>query len=291
MWPNLFSFFVKYPNATPILVKCLSQLAQRLKESDDPDYFVDFEQKGLPSPQELLALFFVKLLVPEKRQQGKYCLNLMLNFCTVLVPQAETLWLEEIPSVQKLLEEGEKDSFIESVCLLLERTMKQIEDDEWNAVLVDALPAQLAAATPDEKSGALLLYGSAINNIGKKDMVGSHLANLILYTNHLQAEESECCAKALAANVSHLDNVIEKIIEHHGMGPKQKRSQGPKTYYNLGLGNETTLFLALRETMVKAMGYTCLKANKAILTSRVDVHVVTFIKSCLPDAKSARQKV
>eukprot|EP01107_Rhizomastix_libera_P012211 TRINITY_DN3023_c1_g1_i1.p1 TRINITY_DN3023_c1_g1~~TRINITY_DN3023_c1_g1_i1.p1 ORF type:complete len:1740 (-),score=488.09 TRINITY_DN3023_c1_g1_i1:24-5243(-) len=305
LWPYLFELLIspKYTAAVAIICRCLSFVANKKRESQDPDYYIDFEKNiNLPKPQQILAKLLFYSLQPHRRGNvGKNIVELLKAIGSAIVPTASDMWDEKLPKIISFLSDhpascaefGPKSRVWEEMMFeFLDETLKLIDDDEWLCVFGNAITAECDSVKDGLlRRGGLKLLGVALQRVNKKDYIREKVDYMMNFTNHVNEEEREGFNFGLSyAGSTHLDIVLEKITEHYNAPAKNKKQLPPTCYWNCGVANEATLVSSFKNSLILSFGQVSWNANIELISSRIEIQIVPLVKAFMLQSKSPQQK-
>jgi len=187
LWPFLFEFLVspQYTEAVPILCKCLAHLATTKRESNAPDYIIDFSREvNIPKPPQMLVRLMVMLNEPLGRGDiGTKILNCLQSIGPIIHPRVAPMWDSAMPKLCSYIENNANSetwdgSTWEDLTLrLLSETIKIVDDEEWTQCLGEELSQQLEfyRTTPNLKKAALKQMGLILQKMNRKEFIKNKL--------------------------------------------------------------------------------------------------------------------
>jgi hypothetical protein len=326
LWPYLFESLVKpeLAGALGVVCKCIAYIAHTKRESEAPDFIVDFDRAvNLPKPPALLARLLVAIARPHGRNAlGAHVLHLLRAAGPLLHPAACDMWDAAAPRLLQYLaaqQQGggfQQARWEELVLRLLEKTLTIADDDAWAMELGDQYVAQLplynAPADADLKKVALKHVGVVLQKLQHREFIRAKLDAMIINTNHKNDTERQGCAQGFGyAAATHLDMVVDYLVNVDAAPDKAElAAAGGAGSSGSGAGNFLSgLFakkpaapapgeaasgkLALaaagehgKATIVLCYGYVCAYGPPSQVTARVDVHIVASMTPHMANAKS-----
>ncbi|EGG22616.1 hypothetical protein DFA_04746 [Cavenderia fasciculata] len=295
LWPYLFEAVTPadYTGAVPVVAKCITYIAANKRETDAPDYFIDFDKEvNLPKPTAIIARLFVLLSTPHRRNQiGVRVLELMRNIGPILHPSICDMWDVTLPKLIHFLEEHpdssetwNKTQWEELVLRLLSETIKNAADDEWTVHLGNAYADQIEHYKRDPilKRSLYKQLGLLMQKCSHKEFVRSKIEIMFNSVDYTNALENEGCAIGLGYTAaSHFDIVLEKIsmFIKNNMVKKSgffSKKGGPK---------------GIKNCVLQSLAYCATYAQPALLSSRVEVHMINPIKPSIALLKKPAKKI
>eukprot|EP00004_Rigifila_ramosa_P005673 TRINITY_DN1633_c0_g1_i5.p1 TRINITY_DN1633_c0_g1~~TRINITY_DN1633_c0_g1_i5.p1 ORF type:complete len:1396 (+),score=325.85 TRINITY_DN1633_c0_g1_i5:37-4224(+) len=297
LWPYLLETLVPEPftHAFSIVCKCIAHIAAQKKKDQSPDYLIDFDKHvNIPKPAAIVARLVVMLCDPlQQPQLGVRVLDTMLGMADILHPALSDLWEAKIPKLKAYLEknsgsaEWDQTVWEDVVVRLLSETIDIVCDDEWNAGLGENIAKQIGlyANHLPLRRQAFRLIGLCMQKSTNKQFIRHHLDFLFTNVNHNRDSDRQGCAEAFGlAAVRHLDMVLDRLTT------AIKTDLVPKNtgFFGFGADKGPEEIDAMRATILHCYGYVSKSAEPALLTSRMEIHILANILAMVPEAKSPR---
>eukprot|EP00012_Vannella_robusta_P000552 CAMPEP_0206186026 /NCGR_PEP_ID=MMETSP0166-20121206/2167_1 /ASSEMBLY_ACC=CAM_ASM_000260 /TAXON_ID=95228 /ORGANISM="Vannella robusta, Strain DIVA3 518/3/11/1/6" /LENGTH=1620 /DNA_ID=CAMNT_0053601351 /DNA_START=1 /DNA_END=4863 /DNA_ORIENTATION=- len=279
LWPFLFEFLVspKYTEALHVICRCLAHVAAKKRQSNAPDYMIDFDiEVNIPKPTEIIVRLFVMLNEPLRRGQlGIRILQCLQAIGPVLNPLVSDMWDNAMPKLAHYINENadseswDSSTWEDLTLRLLSETIKLVGDEEWTQVLGDKLCEQLEfyKGQPNMKKCALKHTGLILQRISRREYIKDKLDFIFNTIDHSDPLERQGCAQAYGfCSASQLDIVLDKIKSLAEAG--SKKSGG---FFSFGSSkadtkNKNTIFLCL--------GYVAAYASPKLVVARLDSHII-----------------
>eukprot|EP00026_Physarum_polycephalum_P000352 Phypoly_transcript_00352.p1 GENE.Phypoly_transcript_00352~~Phypoly_transcript_00352.p1 ORF type:complete len:1660 (+),score=332.46 Phypoly_transcript_00352:97-5076(+) len=305
LWPFLFEALVPpdFVGALAVVCKCITYIASNKRANEADDYIIDFDRAvNLPKPSAIIARLFVLLNAPSRRgQAGIRILELLKSVGPILHPSLPALWDVTLPKMIQYLEDNnepdkwKQDQWEELVLRLLSESIKITNDDEWNVALGTAMVDQIPYYNkdPELKKSAFKLLGMIMQKSGHKEFIRTKLDVMFASVDHTSSAESEGCAIGFGfCAATHLDIVLEKL---QVVAKQHMTKKGGGLFSFGGGGKDKQALMAggkkVKNTILLALGYVTSYAQPNLIASRIDVHVITPIKTYLPGLKSPLKKL
>eukprot|EP00727_Mastigamoeba_balamuthi_P012392 m51a1_g7776 hypothetical protein (1623) ;mRNA; f:168103-173772 len=302
LWPYLIETLVppQYTPATSAVCRSLGAIAARKRQADAPDYYIDFDRLvNLPKPQAIIAKLLVVLNAPLRRpQMGANILACLAAIGPVLHPAICDMWDEKLPKLAAYLDDKSKDEgrwdadeWEELVLRLLGETIRVANDDEWAMALGDALCSQLDYYKGDAplRRAAMKFVGVVLQRTSSKQFIAAKLDLLFAAAVHSDESERLGCAAAFGyCSLTHIDMVLEKLQALLSQADGKKSTSlfsFGKSSASRGEGGDS------KDTVLLAYGHVATYADTTLITSRVEVHVVTVLRPLLASTKAPGHRV
>jgi hypothetical protein len=298
LWPYLLEFVTppEYTLALPTTCKALGKLAEDLREEDDEIYDLDYDvMVNLPKPPELIARLIVLLGHPLEDGLGLHILNLFEHISPNLHDEIVDLWDEVIPKLTAYLEskssdpdEWDQQTWEDLVLKLLSRTLEHINEEDFVADLGKALGAQYSLYSESKHKNILSkCLGAVLRKSTNKAFIDEHLKIIFDSVDHTSQVEREGCARAFGFGASsHLDQVIEKL------GFVARTDMVRKSTGFMGLMKDKTEadVARIKATLMLCYGFVTLYADPKLITSRVEVNILSSINPHFSNIKDTSVK-
>eukprot|EP01127_Copromyxa_protea_P018695 TRINITY_DN5940_c0_g1_i1.p1 TRINITY_DN5940_c0_g1~~TRINITY_DN5940_c0_g1_i1.p1 ORF type:complete len:1700 (-),score=516.03 TRINITY_DN5940_c0_g1_i1:86-4894(-) len=293
LWPYLLEPLTKprFNTSMAVVSKCISQISKVKRASNAPNYLINFDQAvNLPKPQAILARLFVLANLTNRRGSlAAHLLATLQHIGPIIHPNVVSLWDNTIPRLLSFLSsegftsEGNDSKWEGLVRRLLTETLKAINDDNWTMEIGNSIIAQfpLHEGDPEAKKLALKLLGVIVQSVTHKDWIRKTLKTMFDSTNHSDEEEKLGCAQGFGyAAAAHLDTVLEQQ-NSQVRAPEPKKESGGFFGSLFGGGGDSKPKAGPAgnslSTTLLAYGYITAYAKPDIITSRLDMHVITNV--------------
>lgn len=208
----------EYTEACCTLLKCLTSLSQRKKETLQIGSEIGPDIPDLPSPESIFARCITLLLTPLNANRGTYILNFLKNYSPFVHKHLQALWDVQIPQLLRFLEHNidkwKVQLWEDRVLEFLMYTIKEVDELRWTESLAVKLMEQVPLYSENsEEKGFLykclattVCFVQDVNCVKQKiDVIlgSAKLSNMI---------EANACAKAVAiCSRIHLATVLTKL--------------------------------------------------------------------------------
>lgn len=207
-----------YTEACCTLLKCLTNLALRKKESLKIGSEIGPDIQNLPSPESIFARCVTLLSYPLNANRGSYILNFLKNFACYVHKHLQALWDIQIPILLKYLEQNsdnwKQQQWEDRVLEFLTCTIKEVDELRWTESLTSKFMEQVPLYHDNGEEKGFLFKCMAISVCFVQDVncikqkldviLGSARLNNII--------EANACAKAIAiCSRIHLATVLTKL--------------------------------------------------------------------------------
>lgn len=312
LWPQLIDYLLApdYSGGVPSIVKCLSQLAQKKRESSSPDFVIDYSNLvNVSGPQVVFARLIVLASVPFLDGRGSHILTFMQHFAPNINKHLTPLWDQRIPLLLHYLEthsnlsEGATNAFDQAqweewLLALLKDTLDEVDLDEWTSGVATTLSSHLSfyQLIPEDNCSTIekLFLIRCLGRVLRSAKHGHHgqlilinLSSLFLATCHKEDRQRSACAEAYGyCAARHLNIVLEKL-ENLLVGTDQRRRRGGTLFGLLrdGSKSEEELRLATRSTILRCVGESAMYAEAKDLLSKANEMTQKFIMPALQSSE------
>eukprot|EP00055_Hartaetosiga_balthica_P017962 m.125831 g.125831 ORF g.125831 m.125831 type:complete len:1630 (-) comp9433_c5_seq1:159-5048(-) len=286
LWPFLIQFLVPVANvcAVPVLSQSLTFLADKLGESDS--YDIDFETEvNLPSPHAIFSRLLVLITSPLYRKRGVEILRLLEAMSINFHESLEELWNGVIPKLISYLEENSGDEHTwksnhqepweELILKFLNRTLDTINEEAWTLRIGDALFEQYELYTDEyDRSMVSKFLGMVLRKCTKKDFLDLKLVQMFESVDHTNQTQRDGCARGFGyAASTHLDTVLERLQ----FVAKRDMVRKATGFFGMIKDKSEADVARIKATLMLSYGYVTLLAPVNLITSRIEVNILSSI--------------
>eukprot|EP00056_Hartaetosiga_gracilis_P010973 m.164139 g.164139 ORF g.164139 m.164139 type:complete len:1643 (-) comp13422_c0_seq2:1128-6056(-) len=287
LWPFLLQFIVPMENncALPVLCQCLSFLADKLGESDS--YDIDFDTEvNLPSPYAIFARLLVVIATPHYRNRGVLSLRLLQAMSINFHDKVEELWDGVIPKLISHFEtnggsdvelwvQTQRDTWEELLLKFLRKTLDIIDEEAWTLKLGDVLCEHYALYTHEyDRSMVSKFLGIVLRKCTKKDFLDAKLVQMFESVDHTNQLQRDGCARGFGyAAGTHLDTVLERL-QFVAKRDMVRKSTG---FFGMIKDKSEADVARIKATLMLSYGYVTLMAPTNLITSRIEVNILSSI--------------
>lgn len=141
----------EYTEACCTLLKCLTSLAQRKRETLQIGSGFDEEMgpniSDLPKPESIFARCITLLSAPLNANRGTYILNFLKNYAPFINKHLQALWDSQIPQLLRYLEQNSDkwkvQMWEDRVHEFLTYTIKEVDELRWTEALASKFVEQV----------------------------------------------------------------------------------------------------------------------------------------------------
>ena len=296
LWPYLLELFTRseYTEALGIMCKCLSYIAGKMRKEQDSSYLIDFDKHvNLPKPHAILARLLVILNEPLGRsQRGEHIIKCLQAIGPVLHPSISNMWDSALPKLALWLQKNEEnfnsDVWEDLVLRLLSETIKIVNDNEWTVGLGRQYVEQISLYSDSHNLKKCILkhLGLVLQRTTHKQFIQESLSVIFSVTDHKNAQQKLGCAQSFGyCATSHLDSTLENLNERLNSKP-QKKGGFLSNLFN----KDSSGSLDEKNTMYLCYGYVAAYAPVHLITSRIDVHILSPTKDKMIAAISGSEE-
>lgn len=299
LWPYLLEFVtpIQYTHSLPVIMKCLGTLAEELREEDDEVFDIDYEVLvNIPRPQELIARLIVILGHPLERQIGLQILYFFEGISPNLHDDLIDLWDDVIPRLTAYLEKNSKNkdtwdqqAWEDLVLKLLSRSLDAVNEEDWVLALGQYLGRQYELYPGEEKHKNMLskCLGVVLRKSSNKAFITEHLSVIFASVDHTKQVEREGCARAYGFTAySHLDLVLERLAHIAKTDMVVKKSG----FLGMVKDKSDAQIAQIKATLMLCYGFVTLYAKPTLITSRVEVNILSSINPHFANVKDTGVK-
>eukprot|EP00013_Stygamoeba_regulata_P006034 CAMPEP_0177640424 /NCGR_PEP_ID=MMETSP0447-20121125/6535_1 /TAXON_ID=0 /ORGANISM="Stygamoeba regulata, Strain BSH-02190019" /LENGTH=1747 /DNA_ID=CAMNT_0019142493 /DNA_START=242 /DNA_END=5485 /DNA_ORIENTATION=- len=315
LWPFLFESLVpaKYTEALGVVCKSIAYLGNKKREEwnhgTEPTeedgspvpyaYIVDFERAvNLPKPHDIVARLFVMLNDPHHREFGLHMLNALRAIGPIIHPDIAIMWDHALPKLVQFMEAKKGDAWNSQtwedlVLRLLAETIKLVADDEWTMKLGESYSTQidLYRKNSELKRCSLKHLGLILQKLQHKAFINEKLDLMFKCIEpHQDDVQRQGCAQGFGyCAATHLDASLERLQDllRPKMPPaKPKESGGFFSKLFGGSDKPKGPTEDERKTAVLALGYITAYAPAKLITSRIEVSIMSTLNPMLENATS-----
>ncbi|KNC53573.1 uncharacterized protein AMSG_01283 [Thecamonas trahens ATCC 50062] len=301
LWPFLLECIepAKFTIAAASVCKSLSYLADLKRDAEDDDYYIDFDrQVNLPKPQAIIARLLTLLSTPNERGSlGLAILQLLLALSEILHPSIADMWFDLVPKLVKWLKAHRGDDYKQAaweelILRFLSLTIDEVNDDDWTITLGHNLSNQFELYQGEYtgyKRMVHKLLGTVLKKTRHKKFVREQLADMFATLDWADADERTGFAQGYGMAAStHLDSVLEKL-QHLMKNDMVRKSKG---FLGLKKDKSQSDVENIRCSVVLSFGYAATYADKKLIQSRIEVHIINhllpqFVSAKLPSVQEA----
>ena len=309
-WPYLFEVIIpyQYTDALGIVTKCLGHIASYKREQESNDYIIDFDRAvNLPKPHAIIARLLVMLNAPLRRGQlGLNILKLLQSIGPIIHPSIYEMWDSAIPKLINYLEVNGNDTknwnislWEDLVLRLLTETIKIANEDEWIVQYGEQLAKQidLYKNDSDMKRIAYKHLGLLLQKSNNKEFIRTKIELMLSTVDSNNELERQGCAQGIGyCSATHLDMTLEKL-----QGPTPIKSTNSNNNKSSGgllsflsssssKDKESNNNGQLNNTIILSYGYVSAYAQPSLITSRIDISILNYLKPVMATTKSITAK-
>lgn len=283
----------RFTAATAAVSRALTYIADFKRDNSVENYYIDFDHAvNVPKPQVLIARWLTLLSAPHVHgDQGVRILEIMLACSEILHPSIADMWFDLVPKLIKWLgsntgAEFKQAAWEELILRFLSLTLDEVADDDWTLSVGAALCEHFALYEAPEfasyKRMVHKLLGTILKKTLHKKFVREKLDLMFQVLKWDDADERMGFAQGYGtAAATHLDAVLEKLQQ------TMRQDMVRKSTGFLGLKKDKSASDVenIRCAVILSFGYAVTYADKALIQSRVEVHIINHL---LPQYVSAQ---
>ncbi|XP_069760405.1 maestro heat-like repeat-containing protein family member 1 [Narcine bancroftii] len=282
LWPLLLEFvtMTHYTKALTTICNCLAHLGKK-KRQDGRERFPFTSNAGLnqPKAQELLARLFLLSSCPyEGGSRGAAVLRLLQVLSASIHPATVGQWDKELPALVDQLLENSRESlpeeeWEEKLLLLLSKTLKSINEEEWIIQLSEEMWKQIETECQSPRKGFLYkALGIVLSQIHSRN-IKEELHQLLLNVQHSERVEREGAAFAFGfVSMTHFEDVLI-CLEEFSNSDQIKNVQCVFSIHQD----------KARSTLVLCYGNMALYAPEEQVLDRIESHILPSVLKFKPN--------
>lgn len=320
LWPYLFEHFVhpKFKESLAIAAKCATIIGNKkriewqnrlalLAPGDPPPpedfasdaYLIDFDRAvNVPKAPGLVMRMLVMANAPHRRNQlGQHTLGCLHAIGPIVHPDLPQLWDHAVPKLIGYLEAKSQDltnwnagTWEDLILRLLAESIKAVQNDDWTLSLGAELSAQFGGYFGEHtlKKVAFKQMGLILQKLNHKEFIKAQLSEIFLHCDHRDETERQGCAQAFGyCAATHLDMTLEKVQELLKAKPPKK--EGFFGLFSSSSKEEVRVpgaTIEEKKTALLSFGYVSAYASTKLVTSRIEINMLSTMKPFLENPKS-----